>query len=157
MQTSALLSIDSFIVSLIASPGLAGMMAASFTSTAIEVYTQIEEMAMTDKEKRMEVYGIMRKIGKKGYVQFRTTAGELNLEVVFISSQTLIPLILPCRPNQPRPVLGFGVWGSASCQPFLCPSPSLAPSLSFICNGEGFGFNASAQAAQGFGFRLPRG
>jgi hypothetical protein len=60
---------------------VAGMMAASFTSTAIEVHTKVEEIAMTDKEKRMEIYAIMRKIGKKGYVQFKTTAGDINLEV----------------------------------------------------------------------------
>eukprot|EP00285_Hemiselmis_virescens_P005357 CAMPEP_0173398816 /NCGR_PEP_ID=MMETSP1356-20130122/43052_1 /TAXON_ID=77927 ORGANISM="Hemiselmis virescens, Strain PCC157" /NCGR_SAMPLE_ID=MMETSP1356 /ASSEMBLY_ACC=CAM_ASM_000847 /LENGTH=251 /DNA_ID=CAMNT_0014358397 /DNA_START=12 /DNA_END=763 /DNA_ORIENTATION=- len=58
-----------------------GMMAASFTSTACDVHTKVEEQAMTDLEKRQELWSIMRKLGKKGYVQFTTTHGNLNLEI----------------------------------------------------------------------------
>eukprot|EP00284_Hemiselmis_tepida_P015428 CAMPEP_0174935638 /NCGR_PEP_ID=MMETSP1355-20121228/54442_1 /TAXON_ID=464990 /ORGANISM="Hemiselmis tepida, Strain CCMP443" /LENGTH=78 /DNA_ID=CAMNT_0016182341 /DNA_START=9 /DNA_END=241 /DNA_ORIENTATION=+ len=36
---------------------------------------------MTDLEKRQELWSVMRKLGKKGYVQFTTTHGQLNLEV----------------------------------------------------------------------------
>jgi hypothetical protein len=39
---------------------------------------------MTDKEKQKEKWSIMRKIGKKGYVQFRTVSGRPYL---LLSSQ----------------------------------------------------------------------
>jgi peptidyl-prolyl cis-trans isomerase-like protein 2 len=58
-----------------------GAMAASFTSTALDVAYQVEEQVMTEKEQAQEKYKIMRKLGKKGYVQMRTNYGDLNLEV----------------------------------------------------------------------------
>mmetsp|Transcript_59351 Transcript_59351/g.87020 ORF Transcript_59351/g.87020 Transcript_59351/m.87020 type:complete len:586 (-) Transcript_59351:44-1801(-) len=57
------------------------MMAASFTSTAVEVHTRIEEQRMSDKEIKQERWGIMRTLAKKGYVQMKTTHGDLNLEI----------------------------------------------------------------------------
>jgi len=78
------------------------MMAASFTSTAVEVHTKVEEIAMTDKEKRMEIYAIMRKIGKKGYVQFKTTAGDINLEVGPDEASAPIPKKHSSKQHQPE-------------------------------------------------------
>jgi peptidyl-prolyl cis-trans isomerase-like protein 2 len=57
------------------------MMAASFTSTAVAVHTKIEEQQMSDKEIKQERWSIMRSIGKKAYVQLKTTLGDLNLEI----------------------------------------------------------------------------
>ncbi|EKX43923.1 hypothetical protein GUITHDRAFT_110034 [Guillardia theta CCMP2712] len=58
-----------------------GAMAASFTSSAIDVHYKVEEQAMSEKEIKQERWRIMRQIGKKGYVQLKTTHGDLNLEI----------------------------------------------------------------------------
>ena len=57
---------------------------------------------MTDKEKRMEIYAIMRKIGKKGYVQFKTTAGDINLEVGPDEASAPIPKKHSSKQYQPE-------------------------------------------------------
>jgi len=57
------------------------MMAASFTSTSVAVHYKIEEQRMSEKEIKQERWSVMRGLGKKGYVQLKTTHGDLNIEV----------------------------------------------------------------------------
>ena len=42
---------------------------------------QVEELKMTEADKRQEIWAIMRTLGKKAYVQLKTSLGDLNLEV----------------------------------------------------------------------------
>ena len=50
----------------------------------------------------MEIYAIMRKIGKKGYVQFKTTAGDINLEVGPDEASAPIPKKHSSKQYQPE-------------------------------------------------------
>lgn len=63
---------------LVATDGRAGI---SFTSTATSTYTRNACRPATAAEIRQARWKILRKLGKKGYVQLQTTHGNLNLEV----------------------------------------------------------------------------